>query len=128
MVNASARRRLYLAVVAFSAFVGILCAGFNSGIGPFPSPNGEGDGLQVATATTHVMVDAGASSQSIAYKRALLQDQETATKHAELLGRTMVSPPVLTRVAHRCHVSPGGGLGPCQDHRQRPTGPHGTGQ
>jgi hypothetical protein len=105
MVIGSARRRLYAVVVAFSALVGILCAGFNSGLGPFP-PNGEGDGLQVATATTHVMVDAGASSQSIAYQRALPQDQETATKHAELLGRTIVSPSVLTRVAHRCHVSP----------------------
>lgn len=101
MVNASARRRLYLAVVAFSAFVGILCAGFNSGIGPFP-PNGS----QVATATTHVMVDAGAISPSIAYQRAMPQDQQTAIQHAELLGRTLVSPPVLDRIAHRCHVSP----------------------
>ena len=106
MVNASARRRLYLAVVAFSAFVAILCAGFNSGIGPFPSPNGQGDGLQVATATTHVMVDAGGSSPSIAYQRALPQDRDTAIKHAELLGRTMVTTPVLKRIAHRCHVSP----------------------
>ena len=55
--NRRARRRLYVAVIAISALVGAVCAGFASGIGPFP-PNGGPGSLQVATATTHVLVDA----------------------------------------------------------------------
>ena len=101
----SARRRLYLAVMAISALVGAVCAGFNSGLGPFP-PNGEEDGLQIATATTHVMIDTPASSPPLAFSRALPQDVETSVKHAELLGRVAVTRPVLERVAQYCRVSP----------------------
>ena len=104
-VHRSARRRLYLAVMALSALVGAVCAGFNSGLGPFP-PNGEGNGLQIATATTHVMIDTPASSAPLAFARALPQDVETSVKHAELLGRVAVSRPVLERVARYCRVSP----------------------
>ena len=101
----SARRRLYLAVIAFSALVGVVCAGFNSGLGPFP-PNGEENGLEIATATTHVMVDTPASSPPLAFARALPQDVRTAADHAELLGRVAVTPPVLERIAGQCRVSP----------------------
>ncbi len=111
-VHPSRRRRLYLAVAGLSALVGLVCAGFNSGIGPFP-PNDEANGLQIASATTHVMVDRPASSPSVAVRRALPQDVETSVKHAELLGRVMVTPPVLNRIAARCGLSPGAisGLG-----------------
>jgi hypothetical protein len=100
----SARRRLYLAVMAISALVGAVCAGFNSGLGPFP-PNGEENGLEIATATTHVMIDTPASEPSLAFSRALPQDDETAVKHAELLGRVAVTRPVLERVARYCQIS-----------------------
>ena len=49
-------------------------------------PNGEGDGSQVATATTHVMVDAGAIAPSIAYQRAMPQDQQTAIQTRRVPG------------------------------------------
>ncbi|MGZ5335937.1 MAG: O-antigen ligase family protein [Solirubrobacterales bacterium] len=103
----SARRRLYLAVIALSAMVGAVCAGFNSGLGPFP-PNGEENGLEIATAATHVMIDTPASSPPLALSRALPQDVETSVKHAEMLGRVAVSPPVLESVALICQVSPDG--------------------
>ena len=91
--------------MAISALVGAVCAGFNSGLGPFP-PNGEENGLEIATATTHVMIDTPASSPPLAFSRALPQDVETSVKHAELLGRVAVSRPVLERVAGYCRVSP----------------------
>ncbi len=97
-----ARRRLYVAVVAVSGLIGALCAGFNSGIGPFP-PNGGSGGLQIATAETHVLVDA--PRESILFRRRdLSYAVQTGVKHAEMLGRVMVTRPVLDRVAQRCEV------------------------
>jgi O-Antigen ligase len=101
-LNRYARRRV-AAALAISTFVGVVLAGFNSGIGPFP-PSDE-DGLQVATATTHVVVDRPQGTPSAVFRRALPQDQQTGVKHAELLGRVMVSQPVLERVAEHCDVS-----------------------
>lgn len=95
------RRGRLLAVVAFSALVGITCAALNSGL--FPPKHGA-SGLQIAAATTHVMVDQPEPSPSIAVRRALPQHLQTLIKHAELLGRVVVSPPVLERIADRCHV------------------------
>ena len=97
-----ARRRLYVAVVAVSGLIGALCAGFNSGIGPFP-PNGGSGGLQIATAETHVLVDA--PLRSLVHRRNLPLAVETGVKHAELLSRVMVTPPVLERIAERCGVA-----------------------
>jgi hypothetical protein len=95
------RRRL-VAVLAISTAVGLICAGFNSGIGPFP-PNG--NGLQVATATTHVVVDEPSTMPSAIFRRALPQDIGTGVKHAELLGRVMVTRPVLERIAGHCNIA-----------------------
>ncbi len=95
------RRRL-AALLAVSTTVGVIAAGFNSGIGPFP-PNGD-QGLQVATATTHVIVDTPPTTPSAVFQRALPQDIQTGVKHAELLGRVMVSQPVLKRIARHCNV------------------------
>jgi hypothetical protein len=95
-----ARRRL-AALLAISTVVGAICAGFNSGVGPFP-PNG--GGLQVATATTHVVVDTRPTTPSAVFQRALPQDIATGIKHAELLGRVMVSRPVLERIARHCNL------------------------
>jgi hypothetical protein len=91
-------------VLAISTAVGLILAGFNSGIGPFP-PNG-GDGLQVATATTHVVVDRPQTTPSAVSRRAAPRDQETGVKHAELLGQVLVSPPVLERIAQHCGIPP----------------------
>ena len=89
----TARTRLIVAALALSAALGIVAAAINGG-----------GGLQIATATTHVMVDAPASEPSLAFQRALPQDVQTAVKHSELVGRVAVSPPVLDRVASLCGV------------------------
>jgi hypothetical protein len=96
------RRRL-AAVLAISALVGLICAGLNSGIGPFASAGG--NGLQVATATTHVVVDQPSTMPSAIFRRALPQDIATGVKHAELLGQVMVSRPVLERIARHCNLA-----------------------
>lgn len=89
-------------MLAISATAGGIAAGFNSGFGPFP-PNGDG-GLQVATTASHVVVDAPHTAPSAVFQRALPQDIATGIKHAELLGRTMVSRPVLSRIAQHCNI------------------------
>jgi hypothetical protein len=103
-LNRYARRRV-AAALAISTFVAVVLAGLNSGIGPFPTSDERG--LQVATATTHVVVDRPETTPSAIFRRSLPQDQGTGVKHAELLGRVMVSQPVLERIAERCEVPPG---------------------
>ena len=92
-------------MLAISTAVGLICAGLNTGLGPFPA-NG-GDGLTIATATTHVVVDEPSTTPSAIFRRALPQDIATGVKHAELLGRVMVSRPVLERIARHCNVAEG---------------------
>ena len=58
--------------------------------------------LQVAAATTHVMIDTGGLS---AVHR--IEDRVPGlTKRAELFGRVLVSPPIVARIARMAHVPP----------------------
>lgn len=98
-------RSLLIGVVAISAVVGLLSAGLASGrLGVLP-PKLKPSAMSVAAAQTHVLVDTPAPS--MLQRRALEQDLQTAVKHTELLGRVMVSPQVLDRVAMRAGLPPG---------------------
>ena len=100
-----ARRSLLIGVVAFSALVGLVAAGLATGtLGLFP-PELKPSSVRAAAAQTHVLVDR--PPPSLVQRRALEQDLFTLVKHAELLGRVMVSPPVLDRMAVRAGLSPG---------------------
>jgi hypothetical protein len=109
-----ARRRRRLAVVGLSAAIGLVAAVINSGvIGLFP-PKLKLHNLQIAAATTYVNVDPPAGVPSLVHGSGVFPlDIRTFVKRAELLGRIMVSPPVLERIAPRCGVSAGklSGLG-----------------
>ncbi len=100
-----ARRTLLIGGVAVSVLVGLVCAGLATGtLGLFP-PKLKSSTIGVAAAQTHVLVDT--PSPSILHRRALEQDHQTLIKHAELLGRVMVSPQVLDGIAVRVGLPPG---------------------
>jgi hypothetical protein len=88
MPRLSTRTRLLLAVLATSTLVGAACAKLNT------SGN-----LQVAAATTHLLIDA--PDASIVDRRALPQDVSTLQKRAEVYGRLMVTTPVLEAIGRR---------------------------
>jgi hypothetical protein len=96
-----------VAVVALSALIGGVGAILNSGIiGGFP-PKPRLNNLQIAAATSHVYVDLPAPTPSLIHRKALPpEDIQTLVKRAELLGRIMVTEPVLDRVAARCKIPP----------------------
>ena len=100
-----ARRRQRLALVGLCAFVGLVAAVINSGvIGIFP-PKLRLHNLQIAAATNYVDVDMPASMPSLAHGTGIPpQDIQAFAKRAELLGRIMVTSPVLERIAPRCGV------------------------
>jgi hypothetical protein len=99
-----ARRNLLIGA-AISALVGLVCAGLATGtLGLFP-PKLKSSPMAVAAAETHVLLDA--PPPSMLHRRALEQDIYTMIKHAELLGRVLVSPPVLDRMAARAGLPPG---------------------
>jgi hypothetical protein len=100
-----ARRRLLVAVVALSALVGLVSAGLATGRLSLLPPKLKPSPIGVAAAETHVLVDS--PPPSTLQRRALEPDFETLIKHAELLGRVMVSSPVLNRMAVRTGLPPG---------------------
>ncbi len=102
----AARRRI-LATAGVSACVALLCAILNSGVvGGFP-PKLKLHNLQIAAATSHVSVDLPAPTPLLVHRRATPpEDLATMVKRAELLGRVMVTPPVLDLVAGRCGIKP----------------------
>jgi hypothetical protein len=102
-----ARRRRLVAVLALSALIAAICAGINSGaIGIFP-PKLKLHNLQIGVATSYVDVDPPASMPALPYVQATPPlDLATFQKRADLLGRIMVSPVVLDRIAPRCGLSP----------------------
>jgi hypothetical protein len=108
------RRRRRLAVLALSALVGGLFAVVNSGIvGGFP-PKLRPHHLQIAAATAYVNVDLPSPTPPLADRRAdPPEDIQTMIKRAELVGRLIVSQPVLSRIESRCHIAAGdlSGLG-----------------
>jgi hypothetical protein len=91
-------------MLAISSLVGLLAVGANSGAVTLLPPKLHHGDLEVAASATHVMVDFPPPSPSITQKRALPQDLSTLTKHAELLGRVMVSTPALVTIAKRAGV------------------------
>lgn len=109
-----AHRRRLLAVVGLSVLIGLVSAAVNSGlIGIFP-PKLKLNNLQVAAATAYVQVDPPAAMPSLAHGLGEPPfDIQTFVKRAELLGRIMVTPPILNRIAQRCAVPRGklSGLG-----------------
>ena len=109
-----ARRRRLLAVVGLSAAVALICAVINSGmVGGFP-PKLKLHNLQEAAATSELNVDLPASMPSVAHGHGLPPDDPvTFTNRAELMGRLIISPPVLDGMAARCGLPAGqiSGLG-----------------
>jgi hypothetical protein len=94
------KRRL-LRVVAIAAFVGLVSGGLATGtIGLLP-PKLKSSELQVAAASTHVLVDTGPTS--IVHRRDY--PPTALAKRAELLGRVITSPPVLERIARISGIS-----------------------
>ena len=106
-ISTLSRRRRLQAAIVLSAVVGIFAAVINSGlIGGFP-PKIRANNLQIAAATTYVDVDPPAGTPSLAHGSGTPpRDVQTYVKRAELLGRIMVSAPVLERVARGCGISP----------------------
>jgi hypothetical protein len=103
-----------LAVIALSAFVGLVAAVINSGMVSLSSPHLRLHNLRIAAAATFVDVDPPASVPSLAHGSGEYPyDIGTYIKRAELLGRIIVTQPVLDRIAPRCAVPPGqlSGLG-----------------
>jgi hypothetical protein len=96
-----------LASVTISAGLALVCAILNSGIlGGFP-PKLRLHNLQIAAATSHVYVDLPDPTPSLVHRRATPpEDLQTMVKRAELLGRIMVTPPVLDPTAARCGIGP----------------------
>lgn len=91
-------------VIALSAVVGLVAAALITGsIGVLPPKLGP-SGMRISAAATHVLVDA--PPPSIVHRRALPEDVVPLATHAELLGRVMISPPVLERIGRRANVAP----------------------
>lgn len=105
MSHQVARRRLLIAVVAVSALVGLVSAGLATERLSLLPPKLKPSPIGVAAAQTHVLVDS--PPPSTLQRRAIEPDFETLIKHAELLGRVMVSAPVLDRMAMRTGLPPG---------------------
>ena len=97
------KRRMF-AGVALCGLIALVAAGVNVGaISLFP-PKLSTSNLQVSTAVSHVMVDSPGTS--IVKRKVLPQDMDTLVRHAELMGRVMISPPVTDRIARRAGVPP----------------------
>lgn len=100
-----ARRRRLLIMIAVSAAIGAIAAIVNTGIIGLSPPQLRLNHLQIATATTYVDVDPPSAMPSLVHGRADPPlDIQTFVKRAELLGRIMVSPPVLDQIAQRCGI------------------------
>lgn len=109
-----ARRRRRLAVLAISALIGVLAAAVNVGAVGLVPPGIHAPHLGIGTATSNIDVDLPAPAPHLIHARNVPPDDiQTMVKRAELLGRILVSPPVLSDIAHRCGASPGeiSGLG-----------------
>jgi hypothetical protein len=113
-VGLRTRTRRILAVGVVSALAALGCAIANSGIiGGFP-PKLRLNHLQIAAATSHVNVDMESGRPPLVQLRGTPPaDVRTLTYRAELLGRVMVSQPVLERIEKRCGIRAGqlSGLG-----------------
>jgi hypothetical protein len=92
------RTSLLLRVVMPSAVVGAVCAALNIGaIGPVNPRD-----LQVATATTHYLVDV--PDPALVHRRSPPTTLPVLVRRAELVAGLMTSPPVIERIARRADV------------------------
>jgi hypothetical protein len=113
-VRGLARRRTRLTALAVSALIGVVAAVINSGVISLAPPKLDLNNLRIAAATGYVEVDPPASLPSLPFSRGNPPlDVQTFVKRAELLGRTMMTRPVLQNIAARCRVPSSGlsGLG-----------------
>jgi hypothetical protein len=94
----SERQRLLVLVLMLSTILGAVGAGVAGGF--LPPRNTEG--LHVSAATAHVLIDL--PEPSLAHRRELHPAADTLSKRGELLGRVMVSRPVVDRVAKRMGI------------------------
>lgn len=95
-----ARKRLLAAVIVISTLVGVCAVYLNGGA--------DASSLQIAAATTHVLVDR--QDQALVGRRYTADDYEAAAWRAELLSQVMASKPVLTRIAREMGL-PDGSVG-----------------
>ena len=101
-IDPSIRRRRLLATLALSTLVGLVAAALNTGsLSLFPPRVGGGE-LEVAAATTHAFIDT--STPSVVHRGEY--PVSSLIKRAELLGRVMISPPVLERIGKRTGIDP----------------------
>src|SRR4051812_29376706 len=101
-----AQRRRLIAVVV-SAAAAFLAAVTNSGVlSGFP-PKLDLNHLQIATAASHLNVDMAAGPGLVRLRGTPPADVRTLQYRAELLGRVIVSRPVLERIEARCSIRPG---------------------
>ena len=92
-------------MVAVSFLAGLVAAGLATGRLSLLPLELRPSQMGVAAAQTHVLVDS--PSPSAVQRKGLKPDYDTLIKHAELLGRVTVSPPVLDRIAARTGLRPG---------------------
>ena len=91
-----------------SALVGLVAAAINTGMVSLSSPHLRLHNLQIAAATAYVDVDPPVGVPSLSHgSGASPFDIQTFAKRAELLGRIIVTPPVLDRIASRCGLPAG---------------------
>ena len=100
VANLTARggRRLAF-VLLVSTVVGLVAAAINMGAISVPTSDRATTDLRVAAATSHVMLDM--PDRSIVDRRAQAQELATLIKRAELMGRAMITPPVLADIGKR---------------------------
>lgn len=92
--------------MAVSALVGLVAGGLNSGrLSLFP-PGLKPSDLAVSAAKTHVLIDMPASDVSIKDRKALPQHLQSLAKRAELVGRVLVTPPVMDLIAEDAGIPP----------------------
>ena len=105
-----------------SALVGLGAAVINSGMVSLSSPHLRLHNLQIAAATAYVDVDPPVTMPSlVAWERSGRRStSRRIVKRAELLGRIMVSQPVLDRIAPRCGCPAQTAFGARPDNRERP--------
>jgi hypothetical protein len=99
----SQRRRRWIAVAALSTLAGLVCACLN--IGVLWLPGHQKPTLSYSAAVTQVLVDDRAPS--VVHRHADSHDINTLVKRTELIGRVIVSAPVLELIARHAGVPAG---------------------
>ena len=104
LTQAARRRRLKLAIVVLSAGVALVAAIISVSSVSLLPPKLEPRQLQVSTATARIMVDG--QPPTALNPRAKIQDVDALTKRAEVLGRIVASPRLVSRIGARAGIRP----------------------